>query len=166
MKEASIKRFMLVCVGLCLLCLPAAVESNAGQAGAQSKKGFAFHNVKWERCHDGDTCTFNIPNVHPLLGEKIPVRLARIDAPEVRTKCKAEKKEGYKARDALNERLSHVKVFDLREVERGKYFRLVAEVIADGENMSDMLLARGLAWPYDGGKRERTFCAGTASELP
>ena len=94
----------------------------------------------------------SIPDVHPLLGEKIGVRLARIDAPEVRTKCDAEKKKGIEARDALVERLSQAKVIDLREVERGKYFRLVAEVIADGENMSDLLLALGLAWPYDGGE--------------
>ena len=55
-------------------------------------------------------------------------------------------------------------MIDLREVERGKYFRLVAEVIADGENLSDVLLARGLAWPYDGGKRERKFCVDGAGE--
>ena len=153
-----------MCVGLFLLCLPAVAESTAGPAGAQSKKGFEFPDVEWERCHDGDTCTFNIPNVHPLLGEKIPVRLARIDAPEVRTKCKAEKKEGYKARDAIEERLSHVKVIELRGVKRGKYFRLVAEVIADGENLSDWMVESGLAWPYDGGTRERRFCAGVAGE--
>ena len=126
------KRFMLVCVGLCLLCLPAAAKSNAGQAGAQSKKGFEFPDVEWERCYDGDTCTFTIPDVHPLLGDEIGVRLARIDAPEVRTKCDAEKKKGIEARDALVERLRQAKVIDLREVERGKYFRLVAEVVADG----------------------------------
>ena len=55
-------------------------------------------------------------------------------------------------------------MIDLREVERGKYFRLVAEVIADGENMSDVLLERGLAWPYDGGTRERPFCTGGKGE--
>ena len=82
----------------------------------------------------------------------------------MRTKCDAEKKKGIEARDALVERLRQAKVIDLREVERGKYFRLVAEVIADGENMSDLLLALGLAWPYDGGKRERQFCAGKAGE--
>ena len=71
---------------------------------------------------------------------------------------------GYEARDMLAERLRQAKVIDLREVERGNYFRLVAEVIADGENMSDLLLALGLAWPYDGGTRERPFCAGMAGE--
>ena len=102
----------------------------------------------------------SIPDVHPLLGEKIGVRLARIDAPEVRTKCDAEKKKGIEARDALVERLSQAKVIDLREVERGKYFRLVAEVIADGENMSDLLLALGLAWPYDGAHGSAGFVRG------
>ena len=68
------KRFMLVCVGLCLICLLAAAESTAGPAGAQSKKGFEFHDVEWERCHDGDTCTFTIPDVQPLLGDKIGIR--------------------------------------------------------------------------------------------
>ena len=153
-----------MCVGLFLLCLQAAAESVSSQAVSQSKKGFEFHDVAWERCYDGDTCFFTIPNTHPLLGDKIGVRLARIDAPEVRTKCDAEKAEGYKARDALVEWLSQAKVIDLRGVERGTYFRLVAEVIADGENLSDVLLAHGLAWPYDGGRRERRFCAGMAGE--
>ena len=94
------------------------------------------------------------------MGEKIGVRLARIDAPEVRTKCDAEKKKGIEARDALVEHLRQAKVIDLREVERGKYFRLVAEVIADGENMSDLLLALGLAWPYDGGHGSAGFVRG------
>ena len=45
------------------------------------------------------------------------------------------------------ERLRQAKVIDLREVERGKYFRLVAEVIADGENMSDWMLESGFGSP-------------------
>ena len=128
------------------------------------QKGVAFHHVEWERCYDGDTSFFTIPNTHPLLEDRIGVRLARIDAPEVRGMCDAEKKKGIGARDALVERLSQATVIDLREVERGKYFRLVGEVIADGENMSDLLLAMGLAWPYDGGTRERRFCVGVAGE--
>ena len=52
----------------------------------------------------------------------------------MRTKCETEKAAGYDARVAL--------------VARGKYFRLVAEVLAAGENLSDLLLKRGLARPY------------------
>ena len=128
------------------------------------RKGGAFHHVEWKRCYDGDTSFFTIPNTHPLLGEKIGVRLARVDAPHVRGTCDEEKAAAYEARDALVERLRQATVIDLREVERGKHFRLVGEVIADGENMSDLLLAVGLAWPYDGGTRERRFCVGVAGE--
>ena len=56
----------------------------------------------------------------------------------------AEKAAGYEARNALVERLSHTKVIALHAVKRAKYFRLVAEVLADGENLSDALLAAGL----------------------
>ena len=92
-----------------------------------ARKGFAFHHVEWERCYDGDTSFFTIPDVHPLLGDRIGVRLARVDAPEVRTKCDAEKKKGIEARDMLVERLRQAKVIDPRQVEWGKYFRLVGK---------------------------------------
>ena len=80
-----------------------------------------------------------------------PIQIGRRSVRYWRSEIVAGSKAGIEARDALNERLSQAKVIDLHEVERGKYFRLVAEVIADGENMSDLLLALGLAWPYDGG---------------
>ena len=56
-----------------------------------------------------------------------------------------EKAAAQKARAALVERLRHATAIDLHAVERGKYFRLVAEVLADGANLSDALLAAGLA---------------------
>ncbi len=69
-------------------------------------------------------------------------------APEVRTKCDAEKVAAREARDMLAERLRPATAIELREVTRGKYFRLVAEVLADGVNLSALLLERGLARPY------------------
>lgn len=49
------------------------------------------------------------------------------------------------ARDAVFEGLRQAKVDDLHKFKQGKYFLLVTEVIADGEDMSNMLLERGLA---------------------
>jgi endonuclease YncB( thermonuclease family) len=40
-----------------------------------------FSNVIYHRCYDGDTCTFTLPGVHPLFGEKISVRIAGLDTP-------------------------------------------------------------------------------------
>ena len=43
---------------------------------------------------------------------------------------------------------------ELRNAERGKYFRVVAEVWIDGESLADTLKAKGLAKDYDGGRSE------------
>jgi len=42
---------------------------------------------------------------------------------------------------------------ELRNIERGKYFRLVADVYLDGVLLSNELTAAGLARNYDGGRR-------------
>ena len=46
----------------------------------------------------------------------------------------------HEAHPALVARLRHTTAIDLHAGERGKYFRLVSEVIADGEYLSDLLL--------------------------
>ncbi|MEE8448005.1 MAG: hypothetical protein V3S39_00085 [Thermodesulfobacteriota bacterium] len=45
-----------------------------------------FTDVQFIRCYDGDTCTFDIPYVHPLLGKRIAVRFRGIDTPEIKGK--------------------------------------------------------------------------------
>jgi len=46
----------------------------------------------------------------------------------------------------------------LRNMERGKYFRIAADVIIDGENLADMLVEAGVAVRYDGGKKLKNWC--------
>ena len=60
-----------------------------------------FNNVTYHRCYDGDTCTFTIPGVHPLFGEKISARIAVVDTPEVKGKCEQEKALAKEARDIV-----------------------------------------------------------------
>ena len=59
-----------------------------------------------------------------------------------------EKTAAQEARSVLVERMSHAKAIDLHAVERGKYFRLVAEVIADGVNLSDVLRQKTRSFSY------------------
>lgn len=104
----------------------------------------SFQNVVFHSCYDGDTCTFTLPGVHPLFGNHIPVRLRGVDAPEVRGRCYAEKREAVAARDYLDARLRAARRIDLLDVERGKYFRIVTVVIADGVDVAGGLIRRGL----------------------
>ena len=46
----------------------------------------------------------------------------------------------------------------LRNMERGKYFRIDADVIVDGESLGDMLIEAGVAVRYDGGKETHKWC--------
>ena len=41
---------------------------------------------------------------------------------------------------------------------RGKYFRIVADVYADGENLAEALIDTGIAVRYDGGKKNNSWC--------
>ena len=99
-----------------------------------------FPNVIYRTCYDGDTCRFDIPNVHPFFGENIPVRLAGIDTPEKRGKCQKEEDLAIKARDRVRTLLSQAQTIVLKNVQRGKYFRIVAEVWVNGVNVSEVLI--------------------------
>ena len=122
-------------------------------------------------CYDGDTCTVSVPGWPAVVGEKIPVRIVGIDAPERKGKCAKETELATEARRFLEERLTKLRLdpgnpqsvslprVELSEVRRDKYFRLLARVWADGVEVGPLLIARGLARPYGGGTR-RGWCEG------
>lgn len=109
--------------------------------------------VIWLRCYDGDTCTFNIPGWPAVVGERITVRIRGLDTPEVKGRCARERELAREARRTVVDALREATAIEFRRVGRDKYFRLLAEVWADGESVGDRLLARGLARPYDGGTK-------------
>jgi len=41
---------------------------------------------------------------------------------------------------------------------RGKYFRIVGRLIADGVDISDLLIQKNLAVLYDGGTKVKDWC--------
>ena len=54
--------------------------------------------------------------------------------------------------------LRAAKKIELRNMKRGKYFRIVADVYVDGKSLGDMLIKRSLAVPYDGGHKGKDWC--------
>lgn len=134
---------------ICLLNLP-------GQVWAQvdcKHDATNFRCVKYLYNYDADTVTFNIPNVHPLIGKKISIRVAGVDTPEVRTKNQCEKQKARAAKKLVENLLKNAKRIDLENVTRGKYFRVVANIKIDGNSLTDYLLKNGLAYTYNGGTK-------------
>ncbi len=115
----------------------------------------AFRCVQFIKNYDADTITVEIPNIHPLLGHLAKIRVAHIDTPELRTKNKCEKELAKKARDFVRKKLLLAKRIDLINITKGKYFRIVSDVIIDGENLGDILMNKGFAYSYEGGKKKK-----------
>jgi len=131
----------------------------SGCATMGSKKGEeSFSNVKYLSCYDGDTCRFQISGVHPLLGENMGVRLGGIDTPEIKGACPQEKDKAIEARDLLRKLLEEAGTIDLIKVRRGKYFRLVSTIVADGVDTSQVLINKGLAVAYNGRTKVKDWC--------
>lgn len=109
-----------------------------------------FSGVEYVRNYDGDTMTVNIPGVHPLFGNEIGIRVRGIDTLEIREKYPFEKQKAKETKTLIEGILNRANEITLHDIEREKYFRIVASVIVDGQNLSDLLLAKKLAVPYDG----------------
>jgi endonuclease YncB( thermonuclease family) len=114
-----------------------------------------FRCVKYLKNYDADTITFEIPGVHPIIGNKLSVRVAGVDTPELRTKDRCEKKAGLEAKHYVANLMKKAKSIELRNLKRGKYFRIVAEVYADGVSIGEKLLKSGRGYPYHGGTKKK-----------
>lgn len=105
------------------------------------------------RVHDGDTL---VVRARIWLGQVVStkVRLAGIDAPELRGRCARERRMARAARSFVVRKLAAGNV-TLRDIRFGKYAgRVLARVItAEGEDLGQALVAAGLARPYRGGRR-------------
>ena len=103
--------------------------------------------------YDGDTFRVNIDSLPPIVGKNIPVRLEGVDTPEINGKCQYEKDLALEARDFVRNKLSNAVEILLNDLQRGKYFRIVAKVYIDGVSLEEELLLNGLAYQYKGGKK-------------
>lgn len=112
-------------------------------------KGGITKSIKahYVRNYDGDTITVNIPSWPDIVGKEIDIRVAGIDTPEM--KGKGNKKKAIAAKTMVAS-LCHGRRVILKNVRRGKYFRLVADVYASGKNVGLELIRAGLAKPYAG----------------
>jgi endonuclease YncB( thermonuclease family) len=126
---------------------------------SHSEQNFGdYEGAIYVRNYDGDTITFNLPNLHPIIGKKIRVRLNGIDTPEIKGKCDKEKYDAEQAREMVEDILKDAEKITLMNMQRGNYFRIASDVIVDGENLGDILIEAGMAIRYDGRKKTHKWC--------
>ena len=125
---------------------------------AHAKSFGDYEGAVYIRNYDGDTITFTLPGLHPIIGEKISIRVNGIDTPEIKGKCEKEKYDAQQAQQMVADILKDAEQITLKNMERGKYFRIAADVIVDGENLADVLIEAGMPVKYDGGKKTHKWC--------
>ena len=119
-----------------------------------------FRCVQYIKNYDGDTITFYIPHVHPIIGKEIRVRLLNIDTPEMNAKNSCEKRKAKEAQKKVEILLKNAKRIDLENIKRGRYFRIVADVKMDGLYLAEELIKNNLAYYYKGkNKKQIDWCA-------
>lgn len=107
------------------------------------------------RVIDGDTFVAEAL-IWPRQKITVNVRLRGIDAPEIRSRCPAEKTAGLEAREALAA-LVRPQGVTISNIGGGKYYgRVMADAhTAEGLDIAEALLRQRLVRAYDGGRRER-----------
>jgi micrococcal nuclease len=137
--------FLLPCLALVVLPALAQTYGNAEVAEVTS-------------IYDADTFRVNVAHWPDVVGRRLPVRIRGVDAAELRGRCPEEKAAARAAKQFTVQALRSAKVIELRNIERGKYFRLIADVYVDGFSLGDQLIQQGHARRYDGGTRN-TWCS-------
>lgn len=126
-----------------------------------------FRCVKFIKNYDADTITFDIPNVHPLIGDGISVRVRHVDTPEIKGKNPCEKEQARNARRLVNNLLKNAKRIDLENVDKDKYFRILADVKIDGQSLGHYLIKNNLAVTYEGDTKAKTdWCRRQPAQAP
>ena len=122
------------------LALPAAAETIPGPIQARVIRIF-----------DGDSF---LAEIKLWFGQTVVehVRIAGIDAPEMKGRCPSEIEAAKGARQYLAGLVGGGPV-ELRDVRREKYGRALAAVTAGGVYISSRMIEAGHARPYAGGKR-------------
>jgi len=146
--------YKIVLVAMMLLMF-----SEQSYAEALSHKNYGSVTIsEVTSIYDGDTFRANIKEYPDLLGYRIGIRVNGIDTPEMRGKCQKEKALARKAKQYSVAKLRAAKSIELKNMKRGKYFRIVADVYVDGHNLGEMLINENLAVPYDGGHKGKDWC--------
>jgi len=134
----------IVLLLVCVVCL-------YGYAEEKKYPDVLVHSIC--RVYDGDTITVNISGYPDIVGKKIGIRINGFDTPEMRDKDPIIKAFAIVVRDYLAAKIKVAKRIELKNIGRGKYFRIVADVYIDGVSVKDDLIKRGYAKPYDGNKK-------------
>ncbi len=110
---------------------------------AQAEECFYRYPAVVTAVYDADTITVDINLGLEVWKHGVKIRLARINAPEMKGKAKA---AGKIARDWLRSQILNRRItVQTNRDKKGKFGRYIGEILLAGKNMNDALVNRELA---------------------
>ena len=116
-----------------------------------------FYRGICERVIDGDTIVFTVDLGFDTYLKSQKMRFAGINTPESRTRNKAEKELGLKAKERVKELLPVGEKFIFNSLGFGKFGRTLGIPFYENKSICQILIEEGHARPYSGGKRSSWF---------
>lgn len=106
--------------------------------------------------YDGDTFKVDINSFPAIAGRNISIRVKGLDTPEIKGSCQEEKDLAIEVRDFVENKLSNANIIKLINTDRGKYFRILANVLYDGISLEEELIKHDptYAYKYNGGTKQ------------
>ena len=111
------------------------------------------YKVTLDRIVDGDTIDVTVDLGFTVWLAKQRVRLYGLDTWESRTRNLEVKAKGLLAKAVTKQMVSEAAEIILISHGKGKYGRILGEVICDGVSLNDALIENGHAVVYDGGTK-------------
>lgn len=140
---------------LCLLCWQVFFAFLYADFAYSNKTTYGDVVVQVGAVYDGDTFRVTVEGWPSIVGENMPVRISGIDTPEFASTEGSLRELAKEARTVLQAQLRSAEKVELKNMRRDKYFRIVADVFADGTDVGQMMLDRKLAKRYDGGTKPK-----------
>lgn len=115
-----------------------------------------FLGVQFISNYDGDTLMVELPGLPRVFGHHISVRVKHVDTPEMMSSDPCARAVAAEGREKVGALLRTAKTIDLINVDRDKYFRILAEVRINGTLMlHEFLIDNRLAIPYEGDQKSK-----------
>jgi endonuclease YncB( thermonuclease family) len=109
---------------------------------------------------DGDTIRVPADVIAPLFSTlEWSIRLKGVDTPEINGKCDKEKFLARKAKSYVDFRLKHAQKISVSSTASHDKWggRVLANIYVDGKDLSQELIEKGYAVPYNGGTK-KSWC--------
>ena len=107
----------------------------------------SFKCLEFVDNYDGDTVTFNIPNIHPVFGQKLKISLIDVKAPTTYSRNKCEKELAKETKFLVRNIFKNAKFIEAKNIVRDKKFGLKGNIFVDGKNLSEQLIENRKAVP-------------------